>query len=169
MRTLIVVESIWGNTEAIGRAIATGIGGDVEVLGTDAAPDRIPDDIDLVVVGGPTHAFAMSTPVTRKSAREQGAEHIPTRGIREWLDGLATPTQPPRVATFDTRTVSPRLPGSAAKKAIKHLVRRGMQPIAKPETFGVHGYSGPLADGETARAERWRRELARSMSRSSAG
>lgn len=160
MRTLIVVESIWGNTEAIARAVAAGIGGDVEVLGTDAAPNRVPDDVDLLVVGGPTHAFTMSTPATRKSAKEQGAENIPVRGIREWLAGLATPSRPPRVATFDTRTVSPRLPGSAAKKAIKHLVRRGMQPVAKPETFGVHGYSGPLADGEEARAERWGRELA---------
>ena len=38
-----------------------------------------------------------------------------------------------------------------------------MQPIAKPETFGVHGYSGPLADGETGRAERWGRQLAASL------
>jgi hypothetical protein len=30
-----------------------------------------------------------------------------------------------------------------------------MQPIAKPETFGVHGYSGPLADGELERAREW--------------
>lgn len=165
MRTLIVVESIWGNTEAIARAVATGIGGDVEVVGTDAAPNRVPDDVDLLVVGGPTHAFTMSTPATRKSAKEQGAEHIPVRGIREWLAGLATPARPPRVATFDTRTVSPRLPGSAAKKAIKHLVRRGMQPVAKPETFGVHGYSGPLADGEEARAEEWGRALAAAVAR----
>ena len=160
MRTLVVVESIWGNTEAIARAVAAGIGGEVDVVGTDAAPNRVPDDVDLLVVGGPTHAFSMSTPATRESAKQQGAEHPPIRGIREWLDGLATPPRPPRVATFDTRTVSPRLPGSAAKKAIKHLVRRGMQPIAKPETFGVHGYSGPLADGEEARAEEWGRALA---------
>ena len=72
--------------------------------------------------------------------------------------------QPPRravpVATFDTRVVKPRLPGSAAKKAMKKLVARGFRPAAKPETFGVHGYGGPIADGEVERARAWGAELA---------
>ena len=34
-------------------------------MGTDAAPDRLPDDVEFLVVGGPTHAFAMATPATR--------------------------------------------------------------------------------------------------------
>lgn len=159
MRTLIVVESIWGNTEAIARAIAAGVDGDVEVVDTDAAPPVVPDDLDLLVVGGPTHAFSMSTATTRESARQQGAERIPVRGIREWIEGLAAPARHMRVATFDTRTVSPRLPGSAAKKALKRLVALGFQPVAKAETFGVHGYSGPLADGEESRAQAWGRTI----------
>jgi hypothetical protein len=56
--------------------------------------------------------------------------------------------------------VTPRLPGSAAKKAMKRLVALGFRPLAKPETFGVHGYSGPVADGELDRARQWGTELA---------
>ena len=156
MRALVVVESIWGNTETIARAIATGIGGDdVDVVSAVDAPAALAEDVDLVVVGGPTHAFSMTTASTRESARQQGATTIPVRGIREWIEQLASPSRAVRVATFDTRTVSPRLPGSAAKKAMKRLVARGLEPAAKPETFGVHGYGGPLADGEESRATEW--------------
>lgn len=160
MRALVMYESIWGNTEAIARAVAAGIGHDVEIVSTDDAPPTLPDDVDLVVVGGPTHAFSMSSMTTRESARQQGAASIPLRGIREWLEGLPAPTRRVRVATFDTRTVAPRLPGSAAKKAMKRLVALGLEPAAKPETFGVHGYDGPLADGEEERANAWGASLA---------
>lgn len=155
MHTLVVVESIWGNTDSIGRAIAKGIGGTVDVVTAEDAPSAIPDDVDLVVAGGPTHAFSMTTAKTRESARQQGASTIPGRGIREWIDELSPVTRGVRVATFDTRTVAPRLPGSAAKKAMKRLVAKGMEPAAKPETFGVHGYQGPLAEGELTRATQW--------------
>lgn len=159
MRTLVVVESIWGNTDAIGRAVAAGVGGTIDVMTAEDAPSAIPDDVDLVIVGGPTHGFSMTSAKTRDAARERGAATIPSRGIREWIGGLSPVARRVRVATFDTRTVSPRLPGSAAKKAMKRLVTLGFEPVAKPETFGVHGYEGPLADGELTRATEWGAEL----------
>ena len=146
MRVMVVYESIWGNTEQIAREIAAGIGGEtVEVVDAASAPPAVDSDVDLLVVGGPTHAFSMTSASTRESARQQGATRIPASGIREWLERLSSPGKAVPVATFDTRTVSPRLPGSAAKKAMKRLVGLGFRPAAKPETFGVHGYSGPIA------------------------
>lgn len=165
MRALVVYETIWGNTGELAKAIAEGLreGAGVEVVdlveATDA-PAAIEPDVDLLVVGGPTHAFSMSTGSTRDSARQQGATTIPARGIREWLEQLAPPASAVAVATFDTRTVSPRLPGSAAKKALKRLVAKGFRPVDKPATFGVHGYSGPIADGELERARQWGATLA---------
>lgn len=161
MRALVVFESIWGNTEHVARAIATGLGEGAEVVDALRAPATLAEDVDLLVVGGPTHAFSMSTEATRKAAADQGATQIPARGIREWIDALSSPTRAVPVATFDTRVVSPRLPGSAAKKAMKRLLGRGLRPIAKPETFGVHGYAGPVADGELDRALQWGSGLAR--------
>jgi hypothetical protein len=161
MRTLVVYESIWGNTEQLARAIAAGIGQGTEVIDALHAPATLDGDIDLLVVGGPTHAFSMTTESTRKAAADQGATQIPARGIREWIEALSSPTLAVPVATFDTRVVSPRLPGSAAKKAMKRLLGRGFRPIEKPETFGVHGYSGPVADGELDRAHQWGSALTR--------
>jgi hypothetical protein len=162
MHTVIVVESIWGNSELVGKEIAAGLGeGRVDVVSAAAEPTALDADVDLLVVGGPTHAFSMSTERTRESAKQQGAEHIPSRGIREWIEAHQSPRRAIAVATFDTRVVSPRLPGSAAKKAMKRLVALGYRPIAEPETFGVHGYTGPVADGELERARRWGAELRR--------
>ena len=160
MRALVVYETMWGNTGEIAASIADGIRTqrgveDVQLVEAAQAPEEIPAHVDLVVVGGPTHAFSMSKASTRDSARQQGATANPERGIREWIEGLTTPPSPLMVATFDTRTVAPRLPGSAAKKALKKLVALGFRPAVKPESFGVHGYSGPLADGELERAREW--------------
>jgi hypothetical protein len=161
MHALVIFESIWGNSEQVARAIAADIGEGTEVIDALRAPATLGEDVDLLVVGGPTHAFSMSTEATRKAAADQGATQIPARGIREWIDALSSPTRAVPVATFDTRVVSPRLPGAAAKKAMKRLLGRGFRPIAKPETFGVHGYSGPVADGELDRARQWGSGLVR--------
>lgn len=158
---VVVYESLWGNTAQLAHQIAAGIGGErTDVVDVSSSPSALASDVDLLVVGGPTHAFGMSTQATRDAATSQGAEHIPQRGIREWIEQLTPPSRAVPVATFDTRVVQPRLPGSAAKKAMKRLVARGFAPIAAPETFGVHGYGGPLADGETERARRWGEQLA---------
>lgn len=156
MHAVIVVESIWGNTESIAREIGTGLGdGRIEVMSATSASETLEDDVDLLIVSGPTHAFSMSTTRTRESAKQQGAKRTMARGIREWIAAHASPPHPILVATFDTRVVVPRLPGSAAKKAMKRLLALGYQPAAKPETFGARGYAGPVADGELERARRW--------------
>lgn len=163
MSVIIVFESLWGSTEAIARAIADGIGqAGVEVVraGEEAV---IPEDVDLLIVGGPTHAFSMSSASTRASAAQQGAINVPQMGIREWIAAQQPPQRSVPVATFDTKLVAPRLPGSAAKKAMKRLVELGFQPIAKPETFRVRNNTGPVAESELERARAWGNTLAESV------
>jgi len=160
MHAVVVFETLWGNTEQVAREIAEGIGLEAaEMVEAVSAPAVLETDVDLLVVGGPTHAFSMSSEKTRESAKQQGATNIPLRGIREWIESLSSPGRDVLVATFDTRVTSPRLPGSAAKKAMKRLVALGFRPVAKPESFGVHGYSGPVTDGELERARRWGERL----------
>lgn len=164
MHALVVFETLWGNTEQIAREIAEGIGAEsTEVMDAVSSPAALESDVGLLVVGGPTHAFSMSSQRTRESAKQQGAVNIPIRGIREWIASLSSPGRDIAVATFDTRITSPRLPGSAAKKAMKRLVALGFRPVARPETFGVHSYSGPVADGELERARRWGQQLGADM------
>jgi len=161
MRAIVVFESLWGNTEKVAQAIAheLALSMPVDVFDTDAAP-RMLDDYDLVVVGGPTHAFSMSRPATREAGvQSNGAPHAPEHGIREWLDELAPPSRTMIAAAFDTRVESPRLPGSAAKAARNELRSRGFVVDAQAMSFRVHGYGGPLVDGELERAAGWARAI----------
>jgi hypothetical protein len=154
--TLVVYESILGNTEQVARAVAEGLGHtqDVTLTEVGAAPDAVPPDLDLLVVGGPTHAFGLTRVETRREAAEEATGPVPSagRGLREWLEALAPGTVP--MATFDTR-ISPKFPGSAAKKAHKRLRRKGFRGYDEPMSFIVHGKPSQLADGEVDRARRW--------------
>jgi hypothetical protein len=108
--------------------------------------------MDVIVVGGPTHAFGMSRPATRLDAVRQGAtrEDGATVGLREWLD--ASPAlHGVAAAVFGTKVDRP-FSGSAARKAERRL---GCRMLVASESFHVVGTPGPLVDGERERARRW--------------
>jgi flavodoxin len=163
-RALVVFESMFGNTEAIARAVSDGlaVSMEVEVRDVSQTPPAMCDEVDLVVAGGPTHAFSMSRPSTRADAVKQGA--APERaavGLREWLDDLPDDSRgTPHLATFDTRVDKVRrLPGSAARKAVRVGRSHGFATLGS-ESFYVEDTAGPLLDGELARARDWGRRLA---------
>jgi hypothetical protein len=161
MDAVVAVESVFGNTRAIADAVAGGLAGRMTVRVVDVATaPAVLGDADLLVVGGPTHAFGMSRPATRKSAAEQagGSATAAETGLREWLEALPAGVIP--AATFDTRTDKPRLPGSAAARAHRRLRHRGYRMIDRAQTFRVTGTTGPLVDGELERATVWGAELA---------
>ncbi|GAB3450682.1 flavodoxin family protein [Phycicoccus ginsengisoli] len=158
----VVYESMFGNTKEVAHAIAEGLRdwAWVEVHPVDAVP---PDliGVDLLVVGGPTHAFGLSRPSTREDARQRLGDGTPVsrRGIREWLEGLAQERHTPPFAFFDTRVNRPRVPGSAARRAAT-LVRRQHRAVAAPPmSFWVSGAMGPLVAHELDRARYWGRSL----------
>lgn len=159
MRALVVYESMFGNTEQVARQVADGLAGhgDVEVREVSEAPAQPDERLDLVVLGGPTHAFSMSRVSTREDAHRQGATHGEVSGgLREWLAGLASGSHHPSVAAFDTRvTKVRRIPGSAARKAARVARQLGYPVSEPPESFYVLDTDGPLADGELERARAW--------------
>jgi hypothetical protein len=120
---------------------------------------------DLLVVGGPVHAWSMSRGFTRKSAQElatkEGREFLSRgRGLRDFLDEVPK-THEAFAATFDTAVRSSWFPvGSAAWPAARVLDELGYDLVLKPEHFHVTELLGPLAGGELERAEAWGEELA---------
>jgi hypothetical protein len=156
MSALVVFESMWGNTRAVAEAVACGLGDATVVVNVDQAPPRLPANINLLVVGGPTHAFSMSRTTTRHDAVERGAtEGVEKRGIREWLEALPE-SDPMDVATFDTRVAKVRkLPGSAAKAAGKQVRRGHLGRLVGSQSFYVDDTEGPLLPGELERAQAW--------------
>jgi hypothetical protein len=168
MSAVVVYESMWGNTRAVAGAVAeglrTGLGTGLvgtAVLDVAEAPSTLADDVDLVVAGGPTHAFSMSRASTRKDAVAKGAAAgHESRGLRDWLDQLPASDRV-EVATFDTRVAKVRrLPGSAAKAAAKEVRRHHLGRVVAVESFYVDDMAGPLLDGELERARAWGASLA---------
>ena len=165
MKALVVYESMFGNTRRIAESIAAGLAesGDVEAIEIGEATAETADGADLLVAGGPTHAFSMSRPSTRSDAITRGApEGREEIGLREWINAL--PAGPrPMLATFDTRVASMRhLPGSAARAAAKVGRHAGFELAAPPMSFYVDDVDGPLVNGELDRATAWGQQLAAS-------
>ncbi|MCS7483697.1 flavodoxin family protein [Umezawaea endophytica] len=167
-RVLVVYESMFGNTEKIANAIAEGLAGAgaVDVVEVGSAPTVLPEDVDLLVVGAPTHAFGLSRPSTRKSAADQAVGDLVSTGIgvREWLDELRSAGSTALVAAFDTRVKIAMMPGSAARRALGRLRGRGFPMLVRAESFHVVGTPGPLKPGEADRAKAWGAKLAAALS-----
>jgi hypothetical protein len=162
-RGVVVFESMFGNTEQIANAVAAGLAERMTVDVVRAAPDVIvQDDVELLVLGAPTHAFGLSRPSTRSSAVEQGAPPATggCPGLREWVDNLNPHGHGPAVAAFDTRIRKRGVPGSAARAAEKRLRRMGLTVLAPATSFWVTGTTGPLLPDEQERARAWGRALA---------
>ena len=162
MSVLIVVESLFGNTMAVARAVAAGLtdgGTPVTVLRCGEAPAEIPADVSLLVAGAPTHNLHLPNRASRTQAAGRGAVQADAVGLAEWI-GTATPRKDLRVVTFDT-TTGGAWSGSAAKAAAKLLRRRGFSAPEQGPGFIVAGTPGPLRDGEEARARTWGAELVR--------
>lgn len=164
MRVLVVVESHFGNTRAIADEVAQGVadaGGRASVVPVNEAPTQIPADVDVLVVGAPTHSRGLSTAATRRQADQSGGDGA-GQGLREWIDTLDFPSTL-TIAAFDTTVSKGWFSGSAAKVASTILARRVQgQPgvtVQPPQSFLVGGTKGPLQDGQRQSAHAWGAQL----------
>jgi hypothetical protein len=169
MRTVIVYESMYGNTHAIAGAIARGLetGHEVTVVPVAGATLELLDEADLVVVGGPTHMHGMSGTRTRRAAvaeaRKDGSPltldpHAEGPGLHDWFGSLGRMSA--RAAAFDTRMAGPPiLTGRASKGIAALLEQHGFALLVPAESFLVTK-ANKLRPGEEERAEIWGRELA---------
>ena len=142
MRTLVVYDSKFGNTEQLARGIARRLEalGPVEARAVDGAYPRLAERVNLLVLGGPTEGHGMSS------------------RMRAFTDTFAASSLAgTRVAVFDTRfRMSPLLTGSAAKRIARRLRLLGVPLVTPPESFFVTRKGEPqLEQGERERAETW--------------
>ncbi len=159
MKSLVVYESFYGNTELIAQAIAAGLArhGEARSVGMGAVEASSLSDVDVLVVGAPTHAWGLPRAKTRAGIESAVAlDGQPL--VRQWLETV--PDGGGRAAAaFATRLDKPRvLTGSAAGGIARRLRHRGWsRPTSK--SFVVTGTQGPLAAGEIEKAATWGDEL----------
>ncbi len=169
MNTLIVYESMFGNTRTLAEAIAETLqsaGAGVTVTTAADAPADVAD-FDLVVVGAPTHAHTLPQTSSRKEAAawaddpqkalalEAGAQEP---GVREWLDRLLLTEPQPRFAAFSTRADIPRIFAGDAAAAIKRRLHKRDVKVDAHADFLVD-LESHLVTGEELRAKEWAARL----------
>ena len=163
-RALIIVESCFGNTRAIADSIAAGLidgGVDAQVVDIDEAPNSLPADLDLLMLGAPTHNRGLPTAATRAKACAQAGSGKASHGIGGWLETTVIPAST-TAAAFDTVISKGWLSGSAAKAIAKALQRHQGRRTVSTRSFVVTASKGPLATGQETDAHSWGRELAAS-------
>ena len=163
MKAIVVYESHWGNTAAIARAIAEGLGPDARALNTDEAVGPVVANAQLIVAGAPVIAFALPRDGTKKQIAGDTKGPTPPDVshplLREWLDGL--PVGKGWGAAFESRIWwSPR---GATGTIDSKLRKAGYPRLAKSQRFVVSGAYGPTRDGELERARQWGVELAQAL------
>jgi flavodoxin I len=148
MKTLVIYDSVYGNTEIIAKAIGDAIAGEVQVqrVGQVNAGDL--GTADLLIIGSPTHGGRPTEPVQDLLNEVPGSA----------FEGI-------NVAAFDTRfsTRWVRLFGYAAGRIAGSLGKKGGTLIGSPEGFFVEGTEGPLKEGELERAAGWAKEIVEGM------
>jgi len=166
MRSLVVYESMYGNTRQIAEAIAAGLGeaGQASAIHVAEVNPAALAELGLLVLGGPTHAWGMTRPGTRKAAVAQADKaHLTVEGkadapgIRELLAGLPRLECPG--AAFDTRLDAPVMfTGQASRSIAHHLRKHGVQ-VLDHRSFLVTRANKLRDDSELAKARAWGVEL----------
>ncbi|KKP65432.1 MAG: Flavodoxin/nitric oxide synthase [candidate division WS6 bacterium GW2011_GWE1_34_7] len=158
MRTLIIYDSLHGNTKEIAEAIYNGIAQpDTKILPVEKAITDDLKDIKLLIVGSPTHGGTAKPTLLDFLKRIQ----------KDSLVGI-------KIATFDTRFLEEKQKvalrllmktiGYAAPKIAKILESKGGELIVKPEGFFVKKAEGPLLNGEIQRAKEWGKSVYNNIS-----
>jgi flavodoxin len=153
MKTVVIYDSVYGNTKRIAEEIARSIAQEMD----EPSPSEVPalhvgqvsipvlNSAELLVVGSPTH----------------GA--LPTEAMKAFVKRLGAPAEDsPRVATFDTRLSWGflRKYGFAATAMADELEEKGWVLQDNPGGFYVRGLKkGPLKKGEVERAAVWAKDL----------
>jgi len=145
MNVLILCDSKFGNTQKLADSMKAALVDTNTVHVRPASQGlRETDGIDVLLVGGPTHAHGASQPLK-----------VALKGLPA---GALVGT---RVATFDTRFRMPKvLTGSAASSAGGLLKRAGVSLVAPAASFFVSRDNPPeLEPGELERAASWARTI----------
>ena len=164
MKAWVVYESLWGNTAAIARAVAEGIGPDARAASTAEATPAAISGVDLIVAGAPLFAFRLPTDDIRETIRKKSASFpsppdFSHPSLRAWLEAL--PPGKGRAAAFETRMWFS--PGGATGAILAGLKRAGYEPLVRSKRFRVAGMYGPLKPGEIERAREWGARLRTEM------
>ncbi len=144
MKTLIIYDSLYGNTEKVAQAVKSALNGEVLIQRISEANLANLQSGDLLILGSPT----------------QGGNS--TKVMQEFINNISADTlNNISVVAFDTRLPQKILGifGYAAGKITAILKKKGATLVGTPGGFFVKGSKGPLKEGELERVTNWAKDL----------
>jgi len=144
MKSLIIYDSIHGNTREIAETIFEALGSEARLLQASEARLSDVESAKLLIVGSPTYGGR------------------PTPAMQAFLKSLETISlESVKCACFDTRLPAGwvKLFGFAAGKIERSLKKKGAKPVIGRTGFYVKGTKGPLDESEYRHAREWVRNI----------
>ena len=152
MKTLIIYDSVYGNTAVAAKAVASVLGENKIVRSVAEARTDSLVDIDRLIIATPTHGGRAS------------------EAIQAYIKSLPdTSLVNKRAAVFSTGINSQgknmalrlllKILGYAAAPTLALLLKKGALIAGEPLDLIVKGKQGPLLDGELDRAITWAKNL----------
>lgn len=152
MRTLIIYDSLFGNTEKIANAIKKGLGEEgVSLVRVSEFKEEKIKDIDFIIVGSPTHGGRPSQK-TKNFLGNISNENLKSIYAAAFDTGMTNEGQ----GKFIKLVI--KFFNYAAPRIAKILEKKGSK-IVGAETFFVLGKEGPLKKGELERAQKWAKDV----------
>jgi flavodoxin len=159
MKTLVIYDSAFGNTQKIASAVGEALGSleEVSILRVSEVQPGQLTGLQLLIVGSPTQRF-QSTPAI--SSLLKGLAPNSLRGVK--------------VSAFDTRLTQSNIDETpvlaffvklfgrgayAAGRIADQLKKKGGELVGSSEGFYVEGMEGPLVQGELERAQNWAKRI----------
>jgi flavodoxin len=146
MKALVIYDSLYGNTEKVAGALASGMreqGVEVDCVRANAVDIGTLEVYEMIVIGGPTHKLGLSE--TMKTFTKQLKE---------------ADFKNKQAFAFDTKYDS-RIAGSAGKRIEQRMKQNGMKVIMPHVSAIVLGREGPVKEGTEAQFKQIGTELAR--------
>ena len=150
MNSLIIYDSLYGNTEKVAKAVGEAV--KAKIKSVNEASNEDFKGIDLLIVGSPTHGGRA------KPSLQLFLDQIPAGALKNI-----------KVATFDTRFLEKdvnfvlrlliKTIGYAGPKIADLLESKGGELFAPTEGFIVVKKEGPLKEGELERARIWGKQI----------
>ena len=155
MKTLIIYDSIFGNTAQIAQAIGSAFGSqqDVEILHVSHVKPQQLTGLKLLIVGSPTRGFR-PTPAIKSLLGRIEADGLKGAKVAAFDTRISTDDIESRIGRFFVNRF-----GYAAQPIADRLKKKGGELIISPEGFLVKGTEGPLKEGELDRAADWARQI----------
>ncbi len=159
MKTLIIYDSAFGNTQKIAEAVGAAFAG-AEVQHVDQVTAGDFSDLECLVVGS----------ATQKQNFLDGMRSFLTSIPQNGLNGVKVAAFDTRISIGDVQSVASRFAARvflhryAAQPIAEALKARGGVEVIDPEGFFVLDTEGPLKSGELERATAWGQQIQQKLS-----